>query len=184
MSKTQILDLVRGDKALMEILTIIENLVLPEACLCAGAIRNTVWNHLSGKSPELISDVDVIFFDPTISYEETQKLEVDLQQNYPKYQWELKNQIYMHHHHPGAKPYSSVMDGLKHFPENCTAIAVRKRGSELELIAPYGVSELLNFEVRPTPLFQEDGEKLKVYQQRVSQKNWAQHWPDLKIFLN
>lgn len=45
---------------------------MPDAWLAAGALRNYVWNVLSGK-PGLLdaSDIDVVFFAPEITYEKT-----------------------------------------------------------------------------------------------------------------
>lgn len=183
MSEEQVLNMIKAEPELVELLTIIETLSLKEGCLCAGAIRNTVWNHLSHQRNVLSSDIDVIFFDPEVSYEATLAIQAELQESSPAYEWEVKNQVYMHQHHPGAAPYTSVVDALAHFPENCTAVAVRKIGSEFELIAPYGVKELLALEVKPTLTFANNPEKLAVYQARIRKKNWSTKWPDLKISL-
>ena len=181
LSAEKVLSLVKENRELMQILGIIEKLNLAQACLCAGAIRNLVWNDVCGQPQTIVSDLDVIFYEPTISYAATLAIEAELQTNCPDYQWEVKNQVYMHHHHPGALPYRSVVDALAHFPENCTAIAVRKVGAELALIAPYGVSDLFNLEVKPTPIFRASPEKMLVYKKRLAAKNWSQTWPKLKI---
>lgn len=61
-----------SDKELIAILTIIAELEMSDAWLAAGALRNYVWNVLSGK-PGLLdtSDIDVVFFAPEITYEKT-----------------------------------------------------------------------------------------------------------------
>ena len=61
-----------SDKELIAMLTIIAELEMPDAWLAAGALRNYVWNVLSGK-PGLLdaSDIDVVFFAPEITYEKT-----------------------------------------------------------------------------------------------------------------
>lgn len=48
---------------IMKILKIIAGLDLEEGCLCAGALRNTIWNVLSDQPNQLSKDLDVIFFD-------------------------------------------------------------------------------------------------------------------------
>ena len=104
---------------------------------------------------DLETDVDVIFFDPDISYEETLFLEKKLRADFPQYQWELKNQVYMHQHSPHTAPYSSSCDAMSKYPERCTAVGLRlNEKSVLELFTPYGLEDILNFQVRPTPHFQ------------------------------
>ena len=59
-----------SDEELMAILSIIADLGLKDAWLAAGTLRNYVWNSLSGKNGlEEMSDLDVVFFDPELSYE-------------------------------------------------------------------------------------------------------------------
>ena len=78
----------------MAILIIIRNLGLKDSWLAAGSVRNFIWNLLSDQSPfDRETDVDVIFFDPAISYEDTLCIECKLKEDFPQYQWELKNQV-------------------------------------------------------------------------------------------
>ena len=71
-NKQEILDSVGKNPDMMAILTIIRNLELTDSWLAAGSVRNFIWNLLSDKSPfDCETDVDVIFFDLDISYEET-----------------------------------------------------------------------------------------------------------------
>ena len=75
-NKQEILEAFRKNLDMMIILTIIRNLELTDSWLAAGSVRNFIWNLLSDKSPfDHETDVDVIFFDPDISYEETLSLE-------------------------------------------------------------------------------------------------------------
>lgn len=71
-NKQEILEAFRENPDMMAILTIIRDLGLKDSWLAAGSVRNFIWNLLSDKSPfDFETDVDVIFFDPDISYEET-----------------------------------------------------------------------------------------------------------------
>ncbi|MET3645316.1 hypothetical protein ABID27_001967 [Streptococcus gallinaceus] len=79
------------DSDIWKILHIIKELELKDSWLCAGSVRNFIWNRSSGQpgfDPE--TDVDIIFYDPDVSYEETCQLEKQLLQVYPQYRWELK----------------------------------------------------------------------------------------------
>ena len=66
---TDIEKLISSNKDLMRILTIIDSLDLADCWLCAGAIRNFLWDLFSNQEVKLITDIDVVFYDPLISYE-------------------------------------------------------------------------------------------------------------------
>ena len=179
--RQDLLQAIQLNTDLMKILIIIRNLGLKDSWLAAGSIRNFIWNLLSDKSPfERETDVDVIFFDPDISYEETVSLEKKLREDFPQYQWELKNQVYMHQHSPHTVPYTSSRDAMSKYPERCTAVGLRlNEDSTLELFAPYGLEDILNFQVHPTPHFLENEDRMKLYQTRLSKKNWQEKWKNL-----
>ena len=80
----------------------------------------------------------MLSFDPEVTYEKTQVIQKKLQASYPNYQWEVKNQVFMHQHSPHTAPYQSARDAVSKYPERCTAIAARLQDGELELL-PYGM---------------------------------------------
>ena len=80
-NEQEILEAFRENSDMMPILETIRNLGLKDSWLAAGSVRNFIWNLLSDKSPfDCETDVDVIFFDPDISYEETLSLEKNVRQ--------------------------------------------------------------------------------------------------------
>ena len=180
-NETEILDSFRENPDMMAILTIIRDLELQDSWLAAGSVRNFIWNLLSDKPAfDRETDVDVIFFDPEVSYEETLAIENKLREDFPQYQWELKNQAYMHQHSPHTEPYVNSCDAMSKYPERCTAIGLRLHtDATLELFAPYGLEDILNFQVSPTPHFLENDDRMKLYQQRLSKKNWQVKWKNL-----
>ena len=96
-NEQEILDAFRENQDMMAILTIIRKLELTDSWLAAGSVRNFIWNLLSDRPAfDRETDVDVIFFDPDVSYEETLAIENKLRADFSQYQWELKNQVYMH----------------------------------------------------------------------------------------
>ena len=113
LTEEAIVEQIQADPEMMTVLAIIRDLDLADAWLAAGAVRNFIWNQLSGK-PEFdaTTDMDLVFYDPTISYEETLQIEQELKKTYPQYAWEVKNQVYMHHHSPGTAPYRSACDAV------------------------------------------------------------------------
>ena len=185
-NEQEILDAFRENLDMMTILTIIRDLDLKDSWLAAGSVRNFIWNLLSDKSPfDSETDVDVIFFDPDVSYEETVSLEKKLREDFPRYQWELKNQVYMHLHSPHTVPYTSSCDAMSKYPEQCTAIGLRLHAdATLELFVPYGIEDILNFQVSPTPHFLENEDRMKFYQERLSKKNWQEKWKNLTFSKN
>ncbi|CCK18686.1 nucleotidyltransferase family protein [Lactococcus laudensis] len=166
-----------------DILKIIEQLKLPDTWLCAGSIRNLIWNYLSDQPPfDPTTDIDVIFFEPKISYDATHTIEKSLKLAHPSYTWEVKNQAHMHLHNTNTAPYLSARDAMTKFPEKCTAIGARLTAThEIELFLPYGLSDITDFVVRPTPFFTENAEKLAIYRERQAKKNWQEKWPQLRI---
>ncbi|KAF1296914.1 hypothetical protein BAU15_14525 [Enterococcus sp. JM4C] len=181
-NEEEIKQLVLANPHFKQILGIIEELQLADCWLCAGTIRNFIWNYLSGKEElDQSNDVDVIFFDPMISYEETSQLERELKKAHPQFNWELKNEVYMHMHNPDTAPYKSTYDALAKFPETCTAIAIRLKDGQVELIAPHGVADLLQFIVAATPHFKTSTTRKKIYQERVQQKNWQARWSQIQL---
>ena len=46
--------------------------------------------------------------------------------------------------------------------------------SVLELFTPYGLEDILNFQVRPTPHFLENEDRMELYRTRLSKKNWQE----------
>ena len=82
---------IQADPEMMTVLAIIRDLNLADAWLAAGAVRNFIWNQLSGRPGfDATTDMDLVFYVPTISYEETFQIEQELKKTYPQYAWEVK----------------------------------------------------------------------------------------------
>lgn len=170
-----------ADKDIQQILQILSGLGLNDSWLCAGTVRNFIWNLLSDKDGfDRETDIDIIFYDKAISYEETCRIELDLKKKYPQYKWEVKNQVYMHVHSPNTLPYTSSQDAMSKYPETCTAVGIRlSDNGELELFCPYGLDSIISFEINPTPHFLADEERMELYHRRLAKKDWFQKWPQL-----
>ena len=183
MNETALKELLTNTPEIDEILKIIDKLNLSDTWLCAGSIRNLIWNKLSGQPPfDPTTDIDVVFFDPEITYEATQAIERALQLDHPSYAWEVKNQAHMHLHNPNTAPYLTARDAMAKFPERCTAISARLTATrDIELFLPYGLADITDFIVRPTPFFSENAEKLTIYCERQAKKKWQERWPQLQI---
>ncbi len=63
------------------------------------------------------------------------------------------------------------------WPETATSIAIRLNfKNKVEYIAPYGLDDLFNLLVIPTPKFD-----LTIYNSRVEKKRWKETWNKLEI---
>ncbi|RRR52111.1 hypothetical protein EI998_07600 [Streptococcus suis] len=100
------------DLDINRILGIVKDLGLADSWICAGTIRNFIWNHYRFDKN---TDVDLIFYDEKISHQATKELEANLRQRYPEYQREVKNQVFMHIRSPATSPYQSSK-GAYHIP--------------------------------------------------------------------
>lgn len=164
--------LLAADPDIMRILSTVRDLGLSDSWLAAGTLRNFIWNKLSHLPAfDETTDVDIVFFDRKVPYEKTKKIEAQLRQVYPTYNWELKNQKDMHGHSPHTLPYTSSKDAISKYPERCTAIGARlDEEGQLEVFLPYGLEDILNFVVRPTPHFKADKDRMALYQKRLAEK--------------
>ncbi|GAJ25678.1 hypothetical protein JCM15457_555 [Liquorilactobacillus sucicola DSM 21376 = JCM 15457] len=178
-------DIVQANQDLMCILKIIKNLELRQGTLTAGSIRNTVWQVLSNQGVALQTDIDLVFFDPLKSQEYDTLLERQLCKNHPEYNWQVKNEVYMHNYDFNDQaPFTSVTDAIAHFVETPTCIgAYLNQEENIALIAPYGTDDLVKFICRPVPTFMVDQAHISIFKNRVQRKNWLTRYPQLKVLL-
>lgn len=181
-NEENIIELIENDPWMMDILKTVQKLELPDAWVCAGFIRSKIWDTLHDFSVRTkLNDIDVIYYDPSnIEEEQEKKYERILNGFDSTLPWSVKNQARMHVLN-NFIPYTSSTDGIAHFPETVTALGVRlDEQQKLLLAAPYGVRDVLEMEVFPTPAFQESLKQ--IYLDRVTRKNWPARWRKVKIF--
>ncbi|WP_180322412.1 nucleotidyltransferase family protein [Mesobacillus foraminis] len=178
--KEQLIEIIKHDTYMMSILKAVEQLNLNDSWVCAGLIRNKVWDILHNTSTP-INDIDVIYFDPTdTSWEKEKQLEIELGLLLPNQPWSAKNQARMHLK-SRFFPFASSYDGVAHFPEVPTAIAVRLFNNELEIMAPYGIKDLFEKNVKPTPFYKKNSGLNSIFVERMKKKKWDKIWPGLSI---
>lgn len=79
----------------------------------------------------------------------------------------------------GDAQYINCEDAMCYWPETATAIATRLTvNGDIEYIAPFGLTDLFEFNVRPTPHFIKN--KMEVFKQRRAQKKWHTHWSEVR----
>jgi len=150
------------------------------AWIGAGFVRNAVWDHLSGQDTEAtpLADLDVVFHDPVIATaEQDARIEAALSVAAPDLPWSVRNQARMHERN-GHRPYRDVADALTHWPETATAIAARFGPQGIEILAPFGVGDVLGMILRPSPAYRVKPEVLLA---RLEDKAWLKRWPRLRL---
>lgn len=184
MNKDQIISLIKEDQWMMDILRTAKSLNLPDWWICAGFVRSKVWDTLHYYSERTkLPDIDVIYFNPeNLSEVEEKKFERMLAYRMPSIPWSVKNQARMHMKNK-TFPFASSVDAISKFPETATALGVKlDEQNNLIVAAPCGIRDLIQLEVKPTPFFIEDKERMKIYQERLIKKNWKSTWSKLTVF--
>ncbi|MCG8492892.1 MAG: nucleotidyltransferase family protein [Sneathiellales bacterium] len=158
----------------------VRTLDLPDWAIGAGFVRAPVWDHLSKKTSRTpIDDIDVLFFDPAdLSKEREKHLEKKLRKARPDIPWSVKNQARMHFRN-NNHAYENTEDAMRYWLETPTAVAVRlEADNRLTVLAPFGLDDLFQMILRPTP---EGARKMDQFEDRIKNKPWLEHWPDLRI---
>ncbi|WP_085522073.1 nucleotidyltransferase family protein [Tuberibacillus sp. Marseille-P3662] len=178
-----IIEQVKADKWMMDVLKAAKSLDLPDWWVCAGFVRAKIWDVLHGfqqRTP--LPDVDVIYFNDSMIEEAQEKTyEQQLKSIIPDIPWSVKNQARMHvlNNNP---PYTSSIDAMSKFPETATALGLKlNRDNDIILAAPCGLNDVINLKVKPTPYFQETKERAQIYEQRLIQKHWQANWDKIKV---
>ncbi|MCM3409715.1 nucleotidyltransferase family protein [Metabacillus sp. YM-086] len=183
MNEKEIISIVQQDKWMMEILKSVRMLGLPDWWICAGFIRSKIWDTLHHFNERTrLPDVDVIYFDSTnINEVEEKMLEEKLKTIMADVPWSVKNEARMHLK-SNLPPYLSSVDAISKFPETATSLGLKlDEKGHIKLIAPHGINDVVNLEVKPTPFFLESKERVEVYEDRIAKKNWRSIWFNLKI---
>jgi hypothetical protein len=124
--------------------------------------------------------VDVLWFAPErIDLSQDRRIEALLGRLDSNVEWSVKNQARMHIRN-GDAPYVSTTDAMRHWPETATAVAVRRNdGDNCEIAAPFGLDDLFDLILRPTPRFAAD--KRQLFDDRIRAKEWLKTWPLLRL---
>ena len=176
--EARLLEIVRADPLMMELLVAARSLNLPDWAVGGGTIRSLVWDVLHGHSEHTkAADVDVLYFDPNdISKDTELAAEEKLTALVPEVDWDVKNQARVHLWRP-IRPSTSSLDGLLTWSEPATAVALRLLDNDdIEILAPYGLDDLFDMVFRPTVHIPFDE-----YLDRVEKKALHRRFPRVKV---
>ncbi|WP_281164775.1 nucleotidyltransferase family protein [Liquorilactobacillus sicerae] len=181
----ELIKIAAQENEIKKIFQILWSFNLDKVFLCAGSLRNMVWDHLANRQPNFLrNNLDLIYLDQNQSYEEFLTLQELIKLHHANYLWNLENVCL--NNSSSHQPYGkTITAALKTIPETCNAVGLNlTRQDHFQVIAPFGLTDLFNFEIHPTPTFAQDPHKLTFYQQRIAWKEWAQAWKNLKVFNN
>ena len=170
---------IERDAWMMSVLRAAAALALPDWWIGAGFVRNKVWDVLHGVERRPHGDIDLVYFDPSDRRETTERChDARLETLFATGEWSSKNLARMHEKN-GDAPYASALDGIAHWPETATAVAVKLDDAGRVVVrATHGADDLLGLTVRPTPKYQH---RLDVYRARIAGKRWEERWPKLRF---
>lgn len=180
----QLAAVVRRAPVLMEALHAAREIDAPDWLVCAGAIRDVVWDALHGRPLDARPrDVDVGFFDPSdLTPARDEAVERALRARAPELPWEAKNQAAVHLWYPRrfgmeVPALASCADGVATFPEIATCVGLRLLDDDdLLVVAPHGLDDLLGCVCRHNPA----RVSASFYERRIAEKGWRERWPKLR----
>jgi hypothetical protein len=158
----------------------------PDWCVGAGVLRDVVWGtrFTDGFESANVKDVDVVFFDPLdLRSERDRAVEESLRSVWPEVPWDAKNQAAVHLWYPHrfgfeVEPVGSIAEAVGTWPEFATAVAVRLDARDgLEIIAPFGLDDLLDGVWRHNPCRASVDE----YRRRLESKQPHRRWPGIQV---
>jgi hypothetical protein len=170
-----------GNATLTGVLGRARALGLPGWWVAAGAVAQTIWNHVTGRAPEYgIRDYDLIYYDPSdLSWEAEDKAVRAGRAAFGDVPVEIRNEARVHLWYERrfglpCPPYDSAEDAIDTFPSTTCSLGVRLTASgEWKLYAPHGVADAFNLLVRPNPQLA----PRHVYEAKVAR--WTRDWPEL-----
>jgi hypothetical protein len=158
----RLVEIVRGAPHLMEVLTRVRDLELPQWRVFSGAVYQAVWNAETGRDPAYgIKDYDVGYFDASdTSYEAEDVVIRRAAAALPAPLSELvevRNQARVHLWFEGrfGEPYtplSNADEALERFVAPAFAVAVRLEPDDsISWAAPFGLEDVFALRLRPNP---------------------------------
>ena len=157
----QLVDILRANDTLMQVLRTVRDLGLPDWRLFSGAVYQSVWNHKTGRpAGSGTKDYDIGYFDPDTSWEAEDVWIKRVAQAFDeplRSQVEVRNQARVHLWAPQKfgeefAPLSSTDEAPARFVAPAFAIGVRLEADDsLSVHSAYGLADVFDMVIRPTP---------------------------------
>jgi len=166
--------------------TILDDIKLPNDFpwyIGAGCINQTVWNYLTKRDITYgIGDYDIVYWDTNLSKEAEIKIQKTIKNQFEQLDAEIEiiNEARVHLWFEEAfgekiDPYTSLEQAVGTWTTTATCIGITKTADNIEVFAPYGLSDLFAMILRPNYPSVIDLE----FKKKV--KKWTAKWPELKV---
>lgn len=182
---SRLVEIVRGDPDLMEVLVTVRNLGLNDWLVFSGAVYQAVWNDVTGRAPGYgVKDFDVGYFDEDVSWEGEDAVIKRVAEAFEeplRSRIEVRNQRRVSEWFEAkfGEPYPPIEDtaeALTRFVAPAFAVGVRlEDDDQITVVAPFGLDDVFNMTIRPN-------------RRRPLAKDWdrvteraLERWPELTI---
>ena len=159
--EARLIDIVRADPMLMQVLTTVRGLDLPDWRLFSGAVYQGVWNAQTGRPVgNGVKDYDIGYFDPDTSWdaEDVFIKRVAAAFDAPLSSLvEVRNQARVHlwfgeHFNEPYEPLTRTDEALGRFVAPTFAVGVRLEAEgAISVAAPFGLQDVFDMVIRPNP---------------------------------
>ena len=181
------LEIIKQNTDLMKVLDYLEELKVPNYCICTGSLNQTIWNYLDHLPlNHNIDDIDILFEDNDDLREEKEE---ELKQRLTSH-FEKLNMSYKFDTHnirimdvwkskitkKECEPFIDINDAIKRLYATIQAVGVTKKNGELFLYAPYGVEDIFTKTIRPIKNKENTKEQ---YEKKV--KGWKNRFSNLNV---
>jgi uncharacterized protein len=176
--------IVRSNPVIRPLLDRLEDLQLPAWYVGAGAIAQTVWNHLHDfPATHGINDYDIVYFDRhdlTKASEDAIEATIAAWVDVGTAKLDVTNQARVHtwYEQRFGRPlsaYRSSEHAIATWPTTATSVGVRSNQNGFEVCAPFGLTDLFAMVVRPNAKLVSQA----VYQAKA--ERWRHMWPRLTV---
>ena len=183
--EARVIATVRADPGLMHVLTTVRGLDLPDWRVFSGAVYQSVWNAVTGRSVGYgRKDFDLGYFDPDTSWdaEDVVIRRVASAFDEPfRSEVEVRNQARVHIWFPDrfGEPYDALPDtdtALGRFVAPAFAVGVRLEDDDgISVAAPFGLDDLFALRLRPNP----DRPPARGWDKAVASA--TERWPEIRV---
>jgi hypothetical protein len=154
------------------------------AWIVSGCLVQSAWNVLTGRPVDYgISDYDVFYFDPDISWQAEDAVIRTLQSRLEHLgvTIEVRNQARVHLWYPEKHglPYPALRsstEGIDRFLTKNTQVGIRRTQAGHEVYAPNGFDDIAGLIVRPNP-----GPNFSAGNYAAKAARWKRLWPELTV---
>ncbi len=183
--ESRLVAIVRQQPQLMQVLTTVRALDLPDWRVFSGAVYQAVWNHQIGRPVGYgIKDYDLGYFDPDTSYDAE---DVIIRRVAAAFEpplrdlVEVRNQARVHlwFHDRFGEPYEPLTgtdEALSRFVAPAFAVGIRLEADDrITIAAPFGLDDLFAMTLRPNP----NRPRAKGWDKAVASAR--ARWPELTV---